>query len=81
MLTLLCILQFLLAGAAVMLGLRLDDRTQGGREATLLAIVHAVPVPVLVIARLRWEQSVLALTPGTRPETIARQIGPAAMEA
>ena len=74
-LTLLCIGQFSLLAAALVLGVRLDPGVERPRGATLLAWVHSVPVPAIALAMLLIEQGRLGGTPGARPEAVGREVG------
>jgi len=74
-LTLLCIGQFLLLAAALVLGIRLDPWSDAPRGATVLAVVHSIPVPVVAIAMLLIEQGRLVGVPGARPEAVGREVG------
>lgn len=74
-LTLLCIGQFLLTVFALVQGLRLATEDHEGNLATWLAAVHVFPAPLLVIALLVLEQTILVQTPGSRPEAVGRQVG------
>ncbi len=74
-LTLLCIVQLTLAAVGFRLGMRLDTRS-GDPSSTLgLAVVHAVPAPMVLIAMLLVEQARLAAFSGARPEAVGREVG------
>ena len=74
-LSLLCIVQFLLLVAALVYGIRLGCGSEETRGVIPLAIVHAVPMPVIAIAMLLIEQGRLAGFPGARPESVGREVG------
>ncbi len=74
-LTLLCIGQFLLTALALVQGLRLATEDHRENPATWLAAVHVFPAPLLIIALLVLEQTILVQTPGSRPEAVGRQVG------
>lgn len=73
-LTLLCIAQFLLCAAGVTLAVRADDLRRE-RSGLWLAVLHTPPAPMLLVAMLVLEQSLLVSTPGARPESIGWGVG------
>lgn len=74
-LTSLCIGQFLLVASALAFGLRMATGGSDDRGALALAVVHAIPAPVVLIAMLLIEQARLAGFPGARPEAVGREVG------
>jgi hypothetical protein len=74
-LTSLCIVQFLLTMAALVLGLWMTAEDSRSACGLLLAVVHVLPAPALLIAMLLVEQAILGDTPGARPEAVGRQVG------
>ena len=75
MLTLLCIVQFLLVSTSIWLGLRIDGKQDVDRNSFWLGVVSAVPPPFLAIAMLLMEQVTLATSIDARPEAVGRSIG------
>lgn len=74
-LTILCIVQFLLVAASIAIGFRMSNTGGGERGALSLAVIHTIPAPVLLIAMLLIEQTVLAGSTTARPETVGRAVG------
>jgi len=74
-LTLLCIVQFVLLAASLSFGIRLDHSSDEPRCVIGLTVVHAIPVPLVLVAMLLVEQGRLAEFPGARPESVGREVG------
>jgi hypothetical protein len=74
-LTLLCIAQLILVAVSLWFGMRIDIRSQRSPSELGLAVIHAIPAPMVLIAMLLVEQSQLAMSAGARPEAVGRQVG------
>lgn len=79
-LLLLCGAQFLMAMASFAIALKLAGETERslGRWQTLLAVLHCVPSPVVLVGALFAEQSWLSRQVGARPELVGINAGLAA---
>lgn len=75
MLTALCVIQLVMAGLSLWLGLGLDGSRPGGTRPTLLLILHVLPAPMVVVAMLLIERTLLAETVGANPEAGGLQVG------
>ncbi len=74
-LTSLAIVQMILAAAALACSLRLLAGRRERLWAVLLAAVHTLPAPALVVALLFWEQAWLHESVGARPEAVGWSVG------